>query len=410
MPVAVVLKGYPRLSETFIAQEIHSLEKAGVDLEIVSLRYPTDPATHPIHREIRAPVLYLPEYLHREPLRVIRAWRAARKRPGYLAARTLWLRDLKRDRSINRIRRFGQALVLATEARSSTSLMYAHFMHTPASVTRYAATVRDIPWSFSAHAKDIWTTPDWEKHEKLADCTWGVTCTQAGFSHLKQLAPAGTRLRLLYHGLDTERFSDPGNRHSQSNGVTAQREVNLLSVGRAVPKKGFDVLLAALASLPDEFHWRWQHVGGGDRLPALQRAAADLGLDKRISWLGPQRQEAVLSFYRESDVFILPSRIAAGGDRDGLPNVLMEAASQGLAIITSDLPGIAEFIVPDKHGVLVSPDDAVALSDAIHRVGRNPELRANLAAAAKTRVTQEFDHRDNIEPLIALIGDVEGAD
>ena len=73
MPVAVVLKGYPRLSETFIAQEIHSLEKAGVDLEIVSLRYPTDPATHPIHREIRAPVLYLPEYLHREPLRVIRA-------------------------------------------------------------------------------------------------------------------------------------------------------------------------------------------------------------------------------------------------------------------------------------------------------------------------------------------------
>ena len=410
MPVAVVLKGYPRLSETFIAQEIHSLEKAGVDLEIVSLRHPTDPATHPIHREIQAPVLYLPEYLHREPLRVIRAWRAVRKRPGYPAARALWIRDLKRDLSINRIRRFGQALVLATEARSSTSLMYAHFLHTPASVTRYAATVRGIPWSFSAHAKDIWTTPDWEKHEKLADCAWGVTCTETGFSHLKELSPAGVRLRLLYHGLDTKRFSDPGLRHSQSNGVTAQREVNLLSVGRAVPKKGFDVLLAALASLPAEFHWRWQHVGGGDKLPALQRAAADLGLDKRISWLGPQPQEAVLSLYRESDVFILPSRIAAGGDRDGLPNVLMEAASQGLAIITSDLPGIAEFIAPDQHGVLVSPDDAEALSDAIHRIGTHPELRAALGAAAKARVIREFDHRDNIQPLISLIDDVAGAD
>jgi len=410
MPVAVVLKGYPRLSETFIAQEIRSLEKAGVDLEIVSLRHPTDPTTHPVHGEIKVPVLYLPEYLYREPLRVIKGWLAGRKRSGYRAARSLWIRDLKRDRSINRIRRFGQALVLAAEARPSTSLMYAHFMHTPASVTRYAATLRGIAWSFSAHAKDIWTTPDWEKHEKLADCAWGVTCTEVGFSHLRQLSPAGTKLRLLYHGLDTVRFADPGVRHSESNGATAQQGVNLLSVGRAVPKKGFDVLLRALAALPAEFHWRWQHIGGGPGLPALKRAAADLGIDKQISWLGPQPQETVLSLYRENDLFILPSRIAAGGDRDGLPNVLMEAASQGLAIITSELPGITEFITADKHGLLVPPDDAVALCDAIHRVGTVPALRATLAAAAKARVTQEFDHQDNIQPLISLIEDVAGAD
>jgi glycosyltransferase involved in cell wall biosynthesis len=409
MPVAVVLKGYPRLSETFIAQEIRSLEKAGVDLEIVSLRHPTDPTTHPVHGEIKVPVLYLPEYLYREPLRVIKGWLAGRKRPGYLAARSLWIRDLKRDRSINRIRRFGQALVLAAEARPSTSLMYAHFMHTPSSVTRYAATLRGIPWSFSAHAKDIWTTPDWEKHEKLADCVWGVTCTEAGFSHLRQLAPAGTQLRLLYHGLDTARFADPGIRRSDSNGATAQQSVNLLSVGRAVPKKGFDVLLSALAALPAEFHWQWQHVGGGVGLRALKRAASDLGIDKQISWLGPQPQEVVLSLYRENDLFILPSRIAAGGDRDGLPNVLMEAASQGLAIITTDLPGIAEFITADLHGLLVPPDDAQALSDAIQRAGTRPGLRATLANTAKTRVTQEFDHTDNIQPLISLIEDVVGA-
>ena len=409
MPVAVVLKGYPRLSETFIAQEIRSLEKAGVDLEIVSLRHPTDPTTHPVHGEIKVPVLYLPEYLYREPLRVIKGWLAGRKRPGYRAARSLWIRDLKRDHSINRIRRFGQALVLAAEARPSTSLMYAHFMHTPASVTRYAATLRGIAWSFSAHAKDIWTTPDWEKHEKLADCAWGVTCTEAGFSHLRQLAPAGTKLRLLYHGLDTARFADPGVRHSEANGTTAQQSVNLLSVGRAVPKKGFDVLLRALAALPAGFHWRWQHVGGGPGLPALKRAAADLGIDKKISWLGPQPQDTVLSLYRENDLFILPSRIAAGGDRDGLPNVLMEAASQGLAIITTDLSGITEFITADQQGLLVPPDDAVALCDAIHRLGTDPELRATLAAAAKVRVTQEFDHQDNIQPLISLIEDVAGA-
>ena len=90
MPVAIVLKGYPRLSESFIAQEIRSLERAGVDLQLVSLRHPTDPATHPIHQEIQAPVLYLPEYLYREPLRVLKGWLATRKLPGYRNARSTW--------------------------------------------------------------------------------------------------------------------------------------------------------------------------------------------------------------------------------------------------------------------------------------------------------------------------------
>ena len=81
-PFAIVVKGYPRLSETFIAQEILALERRGIELVIVSLRRPTDRFTHPIHAEIRAPVLYLPEYLHEAPGRVLRAWRKARRLPG----------------------------------------------------------------------------------------------------------------------------------------------------------------------------------------------------------------------------------------------------------------------------------------------------------------------------------------
>src|SRR5712675_1990380 len=93
-PIAFVLKGYPRLSESFIAQEIRALEALGLDLRIVSLRRPTDGALHPVHREIAAPVLYLPEYLHEAPGRVWRGWRFARRLPGYAAARRIWLRDL----------------------------------------------------------------------------------------------------------------------------------------------------------------------------------------------------------------------------------------------------------------------------------------------------------------------------
>lgn len=178
--VAFVLKGYPRLSETFVAQEILALEELGLDIEIVSLRHPTDRARHPVHAQIGAPVLYLPEYLKDEKRRVAAAWRRARRLPGYAAARRLWLRDLVRDPTPNRIRRFGQALVLAAELGRDLRHLHAHFLHTPASVARYAAIMLGLPWSVSAHAKDIWTSPAWEKREKLRSAAWAVACRRVG--------------------------------------------------------------------------------------------------------------------------------------------------------------------------------------------------------------------------------------
>jgi len=157
--IAFVLKGYPRLSETFIAQEIHSLQGLGLDIAIYSLRHPTDTSTHPVNDEITASVNYLPEYLHKEPLRVFKGAMAALGRPGLGIALSTWWKDLKRDRSRSRIRRFGQALVLAAELPANTRSLHAHFLHTPASVTRYAAQISGLPWTCSAHAKDIWTSP-----------------------------------------------------------------------------------------------------------------------------------------------------------------------------------------------------------------------------------------------------------
>src|ERR1700741_402490 len=167
MRVAFILKGYPRLSEAFIAQEIAALERRGLDILIVSLRRPTDGRLHPVHREIRAAVHYLPEYLYREPLRLLRAWLTVRKWRTYAAARSQWLRALRGDPTPNRLRRFGQALVLGAEVPREVGRLHAHFLHTPASVARYAAILRELPWSGSAHAQDIWTTPEWEKREKV---------------------------------------------------------------------------------------------------------------------------------------------------------------------------------------------------------------------------------------------------
>ncbi|HUQ76641.1 MAG TPA: hypothetical protein VM183_18115, partial [Burkholderiales bacterium] len=150
MRVAFVLKGYPRLSEAFIAQEIAALERCGLDIMIVSLRRPTDDRRHPVHDEIRAPVHYLPEYLYQAPLRLLRAWLRIRKKDTYRKARAIWLRDLRRDPTPNRIRRFGQALVLAAELPAHAGWLHAHFLHTPASGVAYASLLVGLPWTCSA--------------------------------------------------------------------------------------------------------------------------------------------------------------------------------------------------------------------------------------------------------------------
>jgi len=408
--VGFVLKGYPRLSETFIAQEIRALEARGLDIRIVSLRHPTDAKRHPIHAEIAASILYLPEYLWREPLRVLRGWRASHRLPGYRRAREKFLRDLRRDLTPNRIRRFGQALVLARELPDEVTQLHAHFMHTPASVARYAALMRGLPWTLSAHAKDIWTTAAWEKREKLAECGWAVTCTETGATHLRDLAPERERVALIYHGLDGARFPPPARRTSARVGSDAGDPVRLLSVGRAVEKKGYDDLLAALGRLPRDLAWRFTHIGGGTLLAGLERQAAELGIADRIEWRGAQAQEAVLAAYREADVFALASRVSADGDRDGLPNVLLEAQSQRLACIATALPGIAELIEPEITGLLVPPGDPSALAAALEQLIRHPQERARLGAAGESRVRTRFTLEAGIERLAEKFGLAETAE
>lgn len=401
--VAVIVKGYPRLSETFIAQELLGLQRQGLDLHIYSLRHPYDATTHPVHAEITAPVTYLPEYLAREPARVWRGWRQAARLPGYARAWRLFRRDLRRDLTPNRVRRFGQACVLAAELVPHTHILYAHFLHTPASVARYAGAMLDLPFAVSAHAKDIWTSPAWELREKLADCAWATTCTQTGACHLQDLAPDPARVTLNYHGLDLARFAPRPTPPSQRDGTDAADPVRLLSVGRLVEKKGYDDLLDALAGLPADRHWRFCHIGGGPLADVLRAQAERLGIAARIDWLGPQAQTKVLERLRQADLFLLASRIAADGDRDGLPNVLLEAQSQGLTCIATAVSGIPELIEDAATGALVPPGDPAALATAIARLINDPATRIRLGGAGNARIRGHFSMATGLAQLAAKL-------
>lgn len=399
--VAIVLKGYPRLSETFIAQEILGLERAGLDILLFSMRRPTDRAVHPVNAEIRAPVRYLPEYLHDEPMRVLRGLLRALRLPGFGRALRRFAADYLRDRTRHRCRRFGQALVLAAELPPDVRHLHAHFIHTPASVTGYASLLTGLGWTCSAHAKDIWTSQPHDLSRKLAEASWVVTCTRAGFDRLRALASDPARVHLSYHGLDLERFAPPASARESADGRSAT--VEFLTVCRAVEKKGLDVLLKALARLPGDLDWRWTHIGGGELLPALQEQAVALGIGHRLAWLGALAQDEVLARYRASDLFVLPCRIAADGDRDGLPNVLVEAQSQGLCCVSTGVSGVPELIEDGETGLLVPPEDAEALARALGRAMTDPGMRRRLGQAGERRVREQFDHRRSVSTVFRLL-------
>ncbi|MDC0658558.1 glycosyltransferase [Leisingera sp. SS27] len=397
-PLAVVVKGWPRLSETFIAQELVALEAVGHAFEIWSLRHPTDIKRHPLHAQLKARVNYLPEYLHEEPVRVWRAREIAQQLPGYRAAYRIWRADLRRDATPNRIRRFGQACVLAAEMPDGVLGLYAHFLHTPSSVARYAAIMRGLPWSFSAHAKDIWTSPGWEIQEKLSaahyGAAFGATCTGFGAKHLQEAADTPERVDLVYHGLDLTRFPAPPERRPRQ----PQDPIRFMSVGRLVEKKGFDRLIAALALLPAGLDWHWTHIGGGGLDDLLQGMSEDAGIADRVTWRGACDQPEVIEEMRTSDLFVLPSRVAADGDRDGLPNVLMEAASQALPILSTPVSAIPEFIDHGIHGLL-SEDSPEALAESLLHAARHPQKLTEMAQAALARLRSDFGMDPGITQL-----------
>ena len=407
-PLAVVVKGWPRLSETFIAQELVALEEAGLNFEIWSLRHPTDKKTHPLHDRLQASVRYLPEYLRDEPFRVLRGLLSAVRRPGFGAAWRMIRADYARDRTPNRLRRFGQACVMARELPGDTRALYAHFLHTPSSVARYAAIIRGLPWSFSAHAKDIWTSPEWELREKLSPesfgAAFGATCTGFGAEHLQNLADTPARVDLVYHGLDLARFPAPPERPLRETNAP----LALMSVGRLVEKKGFDRLIDALALLPGDLDWHFTHIGGGELRDAMQQRAQDRGVANRITWKGAQDQPEVIAAMRAADLFVLPSRVAGDGDRDGLPNVLMEAASQKLPILSTPVSAIPEFIDTGVHGILT--DDAPeSIAQAISGFAADPALGPALAGAAYERLVHDFGMDPGIARLVQRLRGTMGA-
>ena len=362
MNVAYVVKRYPSLSQTFVVNEILAHEAAGTRVRVFALRGPREAERQPAVDEVRAPVTYLPG-----------AGRGALE----------------------------QALSLAQLARQhGIGHLHAHFANSATSVTRLAASLAGLPYSFTAHARDIFheTVVPQELRCKIVDAQAVVTVSEFNLAHLRGLFGAEARnVHRLYNGLDLRRFRfEP--RAPQPVPVVA-------AVGRLVEKKGFEVLVDACALLRARGRaMRCRIVGDGPLAEALAARVQARGVSDCVELMGARTHHEVLDLVRQADVLAAPCLVGDDGDRDGLPTVLLEAMAMGTACVSTEVAGIPELVRHERTGLLVRQRDAHGLADALARLLDDAALRRRLAANARALMEAEFDVHRNAARLRELFG------
>jgi glycosyltransferase involved in cell wall biosynthesis len=385
-----LLKCFPRLSETFILNEVLELERQGLDLRVYSLNEPQEPVRHRLAGQVRSPIQYLPypllPALHRYAFAHLQL--LARHPVGYTLTLIAALCSLDGDL----LERFVQAGFLAgLMRRDGVRHLHAGFVHYPGSVAWIVHRITGSTFSLATHAKDMVHSPPGLLRKKLAEAEVVFTCTQFNVPVLEaRAAPAGIRcLRRIYHGADLERFPyEPG---------APLDPPLILAVGRLVEKKGLDHLISAcqlLAERGRRFQCRIV-AGSRDLWAELSSQILRLDLAERVVLVGPLDQDEVRRWYRSASVFALPCVVAEDGDRDGIPNVLVEAAATGVPIVTTSVGGIPELVRDGETGLVVPPRDRGALAGALERVLDSPELARHLRERARSRVEEYFDLRRN---------------
>ncbi|MEZ5425068.1 MAG: glycosyltransferase [Pyrinomonadaceae bacterium] len=409
--IAYILKNFPKLSETFIASEIYRMEKLGADLKLFVIKPPTENLKHDLIEKIKAPRFYLPateslsemrlvkwlkihfkgfrdglfNVIKRKPLAVLKAAKfafvqAVRARKGFFAfPRKVYLKE------------FLQAAAIADQILRDGNIrhLHAHFAHGATTVAWMVSIITGLRFSFTAHAKDIYLeslNPAGLLGRKMDAAEFVVTCTQANRKHLQSLSQ--TPVHCLYHGLNTEFAGLSGKRSGGDGG-----RLRALAVGRLVPKKGLDVFVEACGILQKrQVNFMAQIVGEtGELEPKLKSLIEKHKLQEAVTLTGAMTQNSLFREYNRADVFCLPCRITENGDRDGIPNVMVEAMWCRVPVISTAVSGIPEIIRNGENGLLVETENPIELADSMQRIHEDKFYAERLGEAGRRTVQKNFD-------------------
>jgi glycosyltransferase involved in cell wall biosynthesis len=401
--LGMILKGYPRISETFISNEIRLLEQHGIPIHIFSMRQPRETFCHPSVQEIQAPVDYLPEtIISRRLPELLRhnGLLAARRPERYRDALRLALQRFRRTRKSATLKHLLQAGYLVNHglAHRPIAHLHAHFAHSPTSVAMFGSLLSGLPFSFTAHAKDIYTSDPQQLREKLARAAFIVTCTDYNRRHLLGIRANGrTPIHRIYHGIDMTLFVDRAPR------PMPREPYRILTIARLTAKKGLPTVFQALARLRDHgVAFTYTLIGDGDeRQPILDLIEA-LGLSHRTQWLGTLPHDVVREHYRRADLFALGCEVAPDGDRDGIPNVIVESLAMGVPVVATRVSAIPEIIAHEENGLLVAPGRPDQMAFAMTRALGDHDLRGRLIRTGRQRVEKAFDNMALVQELVAL--------
>jgi len=380
--VLIVLTAPPRPTETFILQDIELLAARGVRLvvatlhegeaealralpgvQVVCCRPPPRPGSRSVFGRSRIA-------LHR-------LW--ARAAPGGIQQ---WVTERRHSEAVRQI----SELILTSGARHA----HAEFADVAAVAARAAALRSKVSFSVGLHARDVFVLR-YNPRRLFGSARRLFFCNDAARRFLTvRWPPAAMKSVLYYHGVRLREWPfvprNPDFRREEKGGA---RGLRLLFVGRLVEKKGLPILLRAMAQA-GEAAASLDVLGDGPDRIGWQRLARRLGIADRIVWNGMVRRADVRRALQNADVLVAPSVIAADGDRDGIPNVVVEAMASGTPVIAGDVGGLSE-IVHDETGYSVPAGDPGALAEALRAVHREPEIAVQKAAAARRLVEEQFD-------------------
>ena len=404
--VAYVLLYFPRLTETFVAEEIRGIRSHGADVRIISLLKPAREPVQAVSEGLMDSVWCAPAL--REPM----LWRAQlhfllRAPRLYLGLLVELMRQPLPRRPVSlllkRLLVFLKAVAAAHYLESTEiQLVHAHFAWLSGGAAWVCARLLDLPFTVTVHAYDIFS----HKNDLLPLVTRGAARVIAvsEYNHSQVVAgglcPAAS-ISVIHTGVDGSKFRDHSRRRQAR---IRSAKLNILSVGSLVAKKGHRYLIEACRNLAESgLEFNCTIIGGGPDETNLRNQIWACGLEDRVNLRGARLQDEVITAYLEHDVFVLSSIVVSDGDRDGIPVVLMEAGAMGLPLVSTTVSGIPELVRHGVTGWLVPPGDSAALAEAIAALAVDPELRARLAARAREWVEAEFEIHANVDKLARVL-------
>jgi colanic acid/amylovoran biosynthesis glycosyltransferase len=412
MRLAYLLLHFPRLTETFVAEEIRCVLAEGAEVRIISLLGPSRGAVQAVSQELLDHTWYAPG------LSTSRLWEAQLhylfKAPKVYFSLLVELMGQPLPTHpisllVKRLVIFLKAVAVAAYLEDTrVELVHAHFAWLSGGAAWVCARLLGVPFTVTVHAYDAFSGRNDLLPLVSRRARRVVAISEVNRSQVQDAGKVpATAIAVIHCGVDCSKFGDYS-REAEARGRSAS--VKLLSVGSLVEKKGHRCLVEACELLRSRgVCFDCTIIGDGPEKKVLEDQIRTCGLEGYVHLVGARLQGEVIAAYRASDIFVLSATVAADGDRDGIPVVLMEAGASGLPLISTSVSGIPELVRHEETGLLVPAGDVSSLGAAIVELADDPAKRARLGGNARVLVESEFNIESNARRLASLFrGIVEG--